>query len=440
MSTRTDWHVPHGTRLSQPVGKVLDVVGFVIHTSLEDTFIGEICEIRSRGEQPLLAEVVGFRDRRSLMMPLADMGKLCAGAEVEATGDVLKAPVGDGLLGKVIDGLGNPLGDPYGDVEFQSIRGRSLDPLRRGPICQQLEVGIRVIDAMLPIGRGQRIGVFAAAGGGKSTLMGTIAKHRPDDIKVIVLVGERGREVDEFLTHSLGDARRNAVVVVATADAPAVVRMKAAYMGTTIAEHFRDQGRDVILMMDSVTRFARAQREIGLSRGEPPARYGFPPSVFAELPRLFERCGNSDRGAGTMTGLYTVLVEGDNMDEPVADESKSLLDGHIVLSEKIKYRPSVDVVRSISRVEGNLQGREPAFRDAVAKTSAFLKYYREIEDAVRLGFHPDAENLKAMKQAVDAFLEQKLGGKKLDASFVPFANSAHALQALAAKLPDPRKL
>jgi FliI/YscN family ATPase len=300
----------------------------------------------------------------------------------------------------------------------------------RQRIREQLPLGIRAIDAMTPCGQGQRVGVFAAAGGGKSTLMGMIARYAAADVKVVVLIGERGREVLEFIQDSLGpEGKQKSVVVVATSNDPAVVRIKSAYIGTTIAEYFRDAGKKVILMMDSITRFARALREIGLARGEPPARYGFPPSVFAELPRLFERCGNSE-GRGSMTGIYTVLVEGDNLDEPVADETKSLLDGHIILSSKVPYYPRIDIVGSESRVFGSL-GIEEAVGDAVRKVRDFAAIYRRDEAAMNFGAFDEkrASRRRASKELVDKFMTQTA-----KEGFVPLQKTRDGIKELASKI------
>jgi FliI/YscN family ATPase len=317
-------------------------------------------------------------------------------------------PVGDGLLGRILDGLGQPIdgGAAILPERLEPVTRESPHPYHRQRIRIQLPVGVKAIDAMLPCGQGQRMGIFAAAGGGKSTLMGMIARYSEADVKVIVLIGERGREVREFIEDNLQDGLRTSVVVVATADQPSVVRMKSAYIGTTIAEYFRDQGKKVILMMDSVTRFARALREIGLARGEPPARYGFPPSVFAELPRLFERCGNSEE-SGSLTGFYTVLVEGDDFNEPVADETKSLLDGHILLSPKTPYYPRIQMLASESRVRSTLE-LPPEVRTAHRRVYDFMQRYQQKEQALEFGAleKDEASGLRAGIGAVRDFLKQ----------------------------------
>jgi FliI/YscN family ATPase len=399
---------PRPLRIS---GKVTGITGLVIQASLSEAYMGEICEIAPRGGgSALRAEVVGFGPHGALLMPLGELRNIGKGCEAIATGESLTAPVGDALLGRRLDGLGDPMdGRPLGDVKRVPVFRSAPHPLHRRRIRTQLPVGVKAIDAMLPCGEGQRVGIFAAAGGGKSTLMGMIARYCPSAVKVIVLVGERGREVTEFIEDNLGDSLKSSVVIAATAEQPAVVRMKAAYIGTTIAEYFRDRGRKVILMVDSVTRFARAQREIGLARGEPPARYGFPPSVFAELPQLFERCGNAV-GEGSITGFYTVLVEGDNLDEPVADESRSLLDGHIILSRKVSYHPKIDVLESESRVRSNLT------LDAEAKANAsalrdFLDYYRKNQQAIEFGFYKGGDQkeiakVERKKDLANEFLKQ----------------------------------
>jgi FliI/YscN family ATPase len=427
-----------GVRLSRVMGSVVAVTGAVVNASVPDAFMGEICEIHPRhGEGLVRAEVVGFREGHALLMPLGEVRSVGLGSEVTTTGSYLKAPVGDQLLGRVLDGLGEPIdGRPLKVDQYEPVYRDSPDPILRERIRTQMPLGIKAIDALFPCGEGQRVGIFAAAGGGKSTLLGMIARYAQADVKVVVLVGERGREVEEFIEDSLGEGLERSVVVVATADKPAVVRLKAAYMGTTIAEYFRDRGKKVILMMDSVTRFARAQREIGLARGEPAARYGFPPSVFAEMPRLFERCGNS-AGGGSMTGFYTVLVEGDNLQEPVSDETKSLLDGHIYLSPKVGYRPAIDVLESESRVKGSLR-ISPDATDAAEKVSAFLRQYKKDEQDIEFGFFEGgvkakADERKGQKTKVDNFLSQHKDSRE------ELARTVDGLRALAASLPEFRR-
>jgi type III secretion protein N (ATPase) len=412
-------------------GRVTGVIGLLIHVTIPDCFIGEICTIWTGGG-PVRAEVVGFRHGETLMMALGESRYIAANQRVVASGKPLEIPVGDNLLGRVLDGLGQPLED---EDEFRAEGLEPIDrdtphPIDRVRITERLETGIGVIDTMLPCGKGQRVGIFAPAGGGKSTLMGQLARFINADVKVIVLVGERGREVNDFL-YELDKAdkatRKSSVLVVATSDKPSVVRMKSAYVGTTIAEYFRDEGKNVLLMMDSVTRFARALREIGLARGEPPARYGFPPSVFAELPRLFERCGNSS-GKGRLTGFYTVLVEGDNLSEPVADETKSLLDGHIILSTKVKRRPAIDLLQSESRVRDNLADVSDVKANS-AKLLDFLKYHDTVREAIEFGFfedHVKGNHIETLKTDFDDEMNQKStdGARKLSDSLNTLARFA----------------
>jgi FliI/YscN family ATPase len=422
-------------RRAAVAGRITGAAGLLVTATLPDAFVGELCHIHVRhGDGVVRAEVVGFRHGETLLMPLGELRGVGVNCHVSGTGSYLKVPVGDAVKGRILNGLGELLdGEPIVAERHASVHNEPPHPMRRPRIRRQLEVGVRAIDALLPCGEGQRVGIFAAAGGGKSTLMGMIAQYAKADERVIVLVGERGREVREFVEDSLGSHRGRSVVVAATSDQPPLVRMKAAYAGVAIAEHFRDLGRKVILMVDSVTRFARAQREVGLARGEPPARYGFPPSVFAELPRLFERCGNAP-GGGSITGFYTVLVEGDNMDEPVADESRGLLDGHIVLSPKVGYRPAIDLLASESRVKGNLQLWEGQ-KEHMDIVQAFLWRWHRDEQEIDFGFtdRQTAERMKAQKRAVDAFMQQQPGPEG-----VSLKNAAERLRALAASLPDLR--
>jgi flagellum-specific ATP synthase/type III secretion protein N (ATPase) len=399
-------------------GKVCRVKGDLIYATIPEPFVGELYQIGSLNGGTIEAEVVGFQGdaehSESLLMPFSEVRHIAQGANATSIGGVLQAPVGMNLLGRILDGLGRSLdGDGLVPEGRTPVYAESPHPLLRKRIREQLPFGIKAIDTMLPCGCGQRVGIFAAAGGGKSTLMGMIARFTAADVKVIVLAGERGREVLEFKEDCLGKSLASSVLVVATSDQPAVVRIKAAYTGVAIAEYFRDKGLKVLLMMDSVTRFARAQREIGLARGEPPTRRGFPPSVFSELPRLFERCGNST-GTGSITGVFTVLVEGDDFDEPVTDETKSLLDGHIILSDSVPYRPRIDLLRSESRVRSGLRIEERA-RTAADRIMGFLRYYQRVEPDIAFGFLEGAEGnsakekiakLKGAKAKVDKFMEQ----------------------------------
>ena len=345
-------------------GKVTQVVGLVIETQGPTVSVGELCYIFPKKSDlaPIPAEVVGFRQGRVMLMPVGEMHGVGPGCEVVAAQKMLQVKVGDELLGRVLDGLGNPM-DGKGPILSKKeypLQNPPPPPLTRPRINQSLYVGVRAIDGLMTLGDGQRIGIMAGSGVGKSTLLSMIARNTEADISVIALIGERGREVRDFIERDLGEeGLKRAVVVVATSDQPALVRIKGAMTATAIAEYFRDQGHKVIFMMDSVTRFAMAQREVGLTIGEPPATRGYTPSVFALLPRLLERAGTSD--TGSITGIYTVLVDGDDMNEPIADAVRSILDGHIVLSRAIaaqNHFPAIDVLASVSRVMNEVVTKE----------------------------------------------------------------------------------
>ena len=395
-------------------GKVVNLIGLVIEASGLRAEVGELCTIDAgRTRPPIPAEVVGFRDGRTLLMPLGEMHGVGPENRVDATGRPFELRVGDDLLGRILDSLGRPLdeGGDLGPGPLRAVVAPPPKPLARTRIVDRLSLGVRALDALVPVGRGQRLGIFAGSGVGKSSLLGMIARSTTADVNVICLVGERGREVREFIERDLGDALERSVVVVATSDEPALLRIKAAFVATTIAEHFRDQGRDVLLMMDSVTRFAMAQREVGLAIGEPPATRGYTPSVFATLPRLLERAGTSDRGS--ITGLYTVLVEGDDMNEPVADAARSILDGHCVLTRALAHRshyPAIDVLQSVSRLEGEIVG--DAARAAGAALRETLAAYREKEDLISIGAYVRGTDRKVdyaidKIPEIDAFLRQR---------------------------------
>lgn len=400
----------HPTQLS---GRVVQVVGLTIEAVGVDAQVGEVCEILSFGTNILLSEVVGFRNERTLLMPLGDMQGIQPGSPVNPTRSVFRAPVGKVLLGRVLDGLGKPLDGkgPLGEVETMPIYAAAPHPLTRQPISQPLVTGVRAIDGLLTVGKGQRIGIFSGSGVGKSVLLGSLARNARSDISVIGLVGERGREVQEFIERDLGpEGLKRSVVVVATSDQPALVRMKAAWVATTIAEHFRSQGADVIFMMDSVTRFAMAQREVGLAIGEPPASKGYTPSVFSLLPKLLERAGTSVNGS--ITGFYTVLVEGDDFNEPISDSVRSILDGHISLSRDLAARnhyPAVDVLRSISRVMPYVTTVE--HRRYAAEMRKLMATYEKARDLVNIGAYvhgsdPEIDASLAALPKINAFLQQ----------------------------------
>ena len=369
-------------------GRITEVVGMLIKAIVPQVKMGEVVLIK-REEAPLMAEVVGFTREEVYLSPLGEMHGIGPSSEVIPLRMSLHIKVGEELLGRVVDGLGNPLDHeqkgPLHLTESYSVINPPPDPLKRKIITEPISLGIRCIDGLLTCGEGQRMGIFAAAGGGKSTLLGMIARNARADINVICLIGERGREVREFLENDLGEeGMKRSVVVVSTSNQAAQLRINAAYMGTAIAEYFRDQGKKVILMMDSVTRFARALREVGLAAGEPPARAGFPPSVFATLPRLLERSGNSDKGS--ITAFYTILVAGDDLNEPVSDEVRSILDGHIILSRELArqyHYPAIDVLDSVSRIISHIVDKEHL--QLIGKVREVLANYKKNELLIRIG-------------------------------------------------------
>lgn len=396
-------------------GRVRSAVGLLVRAVLPEAWIGELCEIRTRGrERPLLAEVVGFRGDEAALMPLGEMREIGTSSLVRGLGQSLSVRAGDGLLGRVLDGLGAPAdGRPLeGCPDEWPLYAPPPDPLARRPICRPFPTGVRAIDGLLTVGEGQRVGIFAGAGVGKSTLLGMIARNSAADVVVAALVGERGREVLEFLEGDLGaGGLARTVAIVATSDRPALVRLKAAYVATAVAEYFRARGARVLMLFDSVTRFARARREVGLAAGEPPARAGFPPSVFAELPQLLERTGND--ATGSITAFYTVLVEGDDHTEPVADEARAILDGHVVLSAERAARgafPAIDVGRSASRVMTRVV--DPEHLRAARRVRSLLSTYERERDLLMLGAYeagadPRVDEAVAKISEIDAFLEQR---------------------------------
>ncbi len=401
-------------------GKVRAIVGMAIHASVPGVRIGEMVEIERRDRPPLVAEVVGFDLDDVTLLPLGDATGVGPDDPVRPTGRPLAITAGDALLGRVLDGLGQPIdGGPALVGSSWPVMRDAPAPLSRTRIERPLITGVRAIDGLMTFGEGQRVGLFAGSGVGKSTLLGRIARHADADVVVVGLVGERGREVREFLEDCLGpEGLARAVVVVATSDAPALLRVRSAWVATAIAEHFRDRGQRVLLLMDSVTRFARAAREVGLAAGEPPARRGYPPSVFAALPRLLERSGTSSKG--TITAIYTVLVEGDDHDEPVADEARGILDGHVVLDRELAARgrwPAIDPLRSISRVMGQVTGE-----DHVAAARGLLGHlaiYEAKRDLVLLGAYRRGQDqrLDAALQrieAIEAFLRQSSAPSPID--------------------------
>ncbi len=400
-------------------GRVEQVVGTIIRAVVPGVKVGELCILKNPWEDfELKAEVVGFIKNVALLSPLGSCQGVSPATEVIPTGEILSIPVGPELLGRVLDGLGQPLdgGAPLRCRTHYPIYAPAPNPMTRRIISKPLTLGLRCIDGPLTCGEGQRMGIFAAAGGGKSTLLSSIIKGCAADVCVLALIGERGREVREFIEKDIGpEGRKKSVLVVSTSDRSSMERLKAAYTATAISEYFRDQGKSVLLLMDSVTRFARAQREIGLAAGEPPTRRGFPPSVFSELPKLMERAGNNDKGS--ITALYTVLVEGDDMTEPVADETRSILDGHIILSRKLaakSHYPAVDVQQSVSRVMNSIVTKE--HKQTAQRLRQILSKYAEVELLVQIGEYKRGAD-KAADDALDhidrvnAFLKQGLGEK-----------------------------
>ncbi len=404
------------TETIRQIGRVQAVEGLKIESFGPQARVGELCHIlvESTGDT-VLAEVVGLRDAVVQLAPYKHVEGIEVGNPVIGLGETLEIPVSDRLLGRILDGTGRPM-DDLGDIgsgEYYPAIWRPPDVLRRRPITEQVETGIRAIDGLVPTGKGQRLGVFSGSGVGKSTLIGMIARNTSADVNVIALIGERGREVREFIDNELGEeGLARSVLVVSTSDTPALARLRAAYVATTVAEFFRNQGRDVMLMFDSVTRFARAQREIALARGEGPASRGFPASVDAILPQLLERCGTSERG--TITGFYTILVEGDDLDEPVSDSVRGILDGHLVLNRELAQRnhyPAIDVLGSVSRLANKVT--TVPHRDAAAIVRRYLAVYQESEDLINAGVYtagsnPEIDEAIQKRPVINALLQQEI--------------------------------
>lgn len=401
------------------LGRVVKVVGLTIESLGPGANLNDLCIITSKEnpEQQVFAEVVGFRDRMVLLMPYGNVEGIGPNAVVENTGAPLKIPVGPRVLGQVLDGLGNPLdGSSLETEDSYSVEAPPPDPMERVIINEVLPLGVKAVDGLLTVGKGQRIGIFAGSGVGKSTLLGMFARNTKADINIIALIGERGREVREFIERDLGEeGMARSVVIVATSDKPALIRKKAAKTATAIAEYFRDQGQDVLLMMDSLTRFSMAQREIGLASGEPPVSRGYPPSVYSEMPKLLERAGNSN--VGSITGLYTVLVDGDDFNEPITDTARSILDGHIMLSRVLatkNHYPAIDVMQSISRVMSQIAA--PEHKMLAGKIKNIMAVYADAEDLINIGAYKPGSNKSidyAVEkiEAVNAFLMQDVDAK-----------------------------
>jgi len=399
-------------------GRVSKITGLVIEASAKNGTVGDVCDILINPNNSIKAEIVGFRGDKVMLMPFGETVGVSPGSRVKLNPQALKIPTSDYLLGRVIDGLGNPI-DGKGPVrtnKLQSVYNDPPNPLKRNRISEPLTTGIKSIDGLVTLGKGQRIGIFAGSGVGKSVLLGMIARYTDADVNVIALIGERGREVREFLEKDLGaEGLKRSIVVVATSDKSATVRIKGALIATSIAEYFRDQGKNVLLLMDSLTRVAMAQREIGLAIGEPPTTKGYTPSVFALLPRILERAGNSERGS--ITGLYAVLVEGDDLDEPISDAARSILDGHIVLSRNFANRghyPAVDILRSISRVRNDIISEEQ--KSQSGKIAELLSVYEDSEDLISIGAYESGSNVKVDKaiehiDEINSFLKQNINEK-----------------------------
>jgi flagellum-specific ATP synthase len=430
------------TRVLENRGRVAQLTGLVIESEGPMAAVGEVCRIESaHHEETTLAEVVGFRNHHLLLMPLGEIHGIYPGSEVTALGGPLQVPVGDAMKGRVLDGLGHPL-DGRGPLVSDRVARLHLappHPLKRQRIRDVFQTGIKAIDTFAPCGRGQRLGIFSGSGVGKSTLLGMMASHAEADVNVIALIGERGREVREFLEEDLDErGRRKSVVVVATSNQPALVRVKGAFLAMAIAEHFRDEGQNVLLMMDSVTRFATAQREIGLAIGEPPATRGYTPSVFSLLPQLLERAGTSE--SGSITGLFTVLVEADDMDDPIGDAVRSILDGHIVLARELalqNHYPAIDVLASVSRLDRDLWTAEQAA--LVGRAREALAVYRRNEDLITIAAYPAGSNAQIdaaihwqgtlsgfLRQPVDEGLRAEESWQLLDEAMAPPAPKAPA--------------
>lgn len=407
------------TNSFKEIGQVTHIIGLVIEADGPPSSIGDLCYIYPKmNENPVWAEVVGFKEDKVLLMPLGEMEGLKPGSTVINSGGSLKVKVGSELLGRVLDGLGNPL-DEFGTLKtnkFRSSKAQKINPLTKIKVRDYLSMGVKAIDSLITIGKGQRVGIMAGSGVGKSTLLGMLARNSKADMNVIALIGERGREVSEFIENSLGtEGLSKSVVVVATSDQPSLVKIKAAHVATSIAEYFRDSGRDVLFMLDSVTRIAMAQREVGLAIGEPPATRGYTPSVFALMPKLLERSGNSDKG--TMTGLYTVLVEGDDFNEPVSDTVRGILDGHILLSRQLAQKnhfPAIDVLGSISRVMIDVTEKEQM--EAAGKIRDLLATYEKNVDLINIGAYiagsdPKIDRSIKLNEEINSFLKQSIKEK-----------------------------
>jgi flagellum-specific ATP synthase len=424
------------------VGRVTKVLGLLVESRGPQAVIGEVCQIIvPRLGKAAYAEVVGLREDAVQLMSYEGLEGIEVGCQVIATGELLQVPVSDRLLGRVLDSMGRPI-DGKGDIAsgtYYPAAARPSDALNRKRISRRVVTGVRAIDGLIPLGRGQRIGIFAGSGVGKSTIMGMIARNTDADVNVIALIGERGREVREFIENDLGEeGLRRSVVVVSTSDTPPLSRLRGASVAAAISEYFRDQGKDVMLLFDSVTRFARAQREVGLAIGEPPATRGYTPSVFDSMPKLLERSGTSDKGS--ITGIYTILVDGDDMDEPVADTVRGILDGHIVLSRRLAQRyhyPAIDVLKSVSRLVGSVTG--PIMQKVMGFVRKTMAVYEENEDMITIGAYvkgsnPAVDEAISKREAIEEFLVQAVEEK------APIAETVKRLSGIAGITVPPQEI
>lgn len=407
------------TKTIKEIGKITEIIGLTIESDGPKSSIGDLCYIYNElDEKPTMAEVVGFKKDKILLMPLASPDGIRPGALVVNSGSAMKIGVGNQLIGRVLDGLGKPI-DTLGDIrfsEYRSTRAEAINPLKRKRITEPLALGIKSVDGFATVGKGQRMGIFAGSGVGKSTTLGMMAKNTSADLNVIALIGERGREVKEFIEEILGpEGMKRSIVIAATSEQPSLVKIKAAFVATTIAEYFRDKGMDVLFMLDSVTRIAMAQREVGLAIGEPPATRGYTPSVFAMMPKLMERAGTNE--VGTITGLYTVLVEGDDFNEPISDTARSILDGHIVLSRALAHKnhyPAIDVLQSLSRVMGDVTSDD--HRRVAGAIRNLLAVHAKNEDLINIGAYvsgsdPECDKAIALMGEINKFLVQSTKDK-----------------------------
>ena len=424
-----------GTETVRWTGKVVEVVGLLIESAGPAVAVGDFCEILSSDGHSVRTQAIGFRNGRVLSMPFEEVGGLSLGDRVVARKGAARVEVGPGLIGRVLDGFGHPMdsGPPIEPAGAYELYNAPPGPLEREHITDPLATGVRSIDTLLPCGKGQRIGIFGGSGVGKSTLLGSMARHNFADVTVIGLIGERNREVRAFIDHELGpEGMKRSVVVAATSDRPAPLRVRACFVALAIAEYFRDQGADVLLVMDSVTRLAMAQREIGLAAGEPPSQKGYTPSVFAVMPRVFERAGRFRKGS--ITGFFTVLVEGDDMNDPIADAVRATLDGHVVLSRRLAaagHYPAIDILNSVSRLSSQIAGKEE--REAARRVREALSLYHQSEDLINLGAYVSGSNpkldaaIRSRPQLLD-FLKQEADTKS------PREESAARMRELATRL------